>query len=174
MKKSKEILCAAYNLKLSPAEQLSADDAVQNLSEYVKTREADNCRSQIFETHSKNIIGLERLMLEASGFDFRNRYPQKLLLKLAKFYDVDRETVGKTSYNMSLDLYRTFAPLKQTTPTMAIACLELSGRVLESRNEDLEIGKDYKRWRTTRAEVMGTRSSNKTVRLEVMLMLTIT
>ncbi|MCJ1365824.1 RNA polymerase II C-terminal domain kinase beta subunit [Acarospora aff. strigata] len=56
---------------------------------------------------------------------------------------------------MSLDLYRTFAPLKQTTPTMAIACVELSGRVLESRIEDLEVGKGYKNWRTTRAEVMG-------------------
>jgi len=94
-------------------------------------------------------------MLEASGFDFRNRYPQKLLLKLAKMFEVDRETVGKTAYNMSLDLYRTFAPLKQTTPTMAIACLELSGRVLESHIEDLEVGKGYKKWKTTRAEVMG-------------------
>ncbi len=110
---------------------------------------------QIFETHSKAIIGLERLMLEASGFDFRNRHPQKLLLKIAKYYGVGRESVGKTAYNMSLDLYRTFAPLKQTTPTMAIACLELSGRVLESRIEDLETGKAYKKWRTTRAEVMG-------------------
>ena len=111
--------------------------------------------SQMFETNSKAIIGLERLMLEASGFDFRNRHPQKLLLKIAKLHDVDRETVGKTAYNMSLDLYRTFAPLKQTTPTMAIACLELSGRVLDSHVEDLEVGRGYKRWRTTRAEVMG-------------------
>ncbi len=94
-------------------------------------------------------------MLEASGFDFRNRHPQKLLLKIAKHYDVGRETVGKTAYNMSLDLYRTFAPLKQTTATMAMACLELSGRVLESRIEDLETGKAYKKWKTTRAEVMG-------------------
>lgn len=29
LKKSKEILCAAYNLKLPPAEQLTPDDAVQ-------------------------------------------------------------------------------------------------------------------------------------------------
>lgn len=28
LKKSKEILCAAYNLKLPPAEQLTPDDAV--------------------------------------------------------------------------------------------------------------------------------------------------
>ena len=112
-------------------------------------------REQMFEGPSKSIIGLERLMLESSGFDFRNRYPQKLLLKLAKYYNVDRETVGKTAYNMSLDLYRTFAPLKQTTPTMAIACVELSGRILEQRIDELEAGKGYKKWRTTRQEVMG-------------------
>ena len=51
-------------------------------------------------------------MLEASGFDFPNRFPQKFLIKLAKHYHVDRDRVGKTAYDMSLDLYRAFAPLK--------------------------------------------------------------
>lgn len=95
-------------------------------------------------------------MLEASGFDFRNRYPQRLVLKIAKHYHVDRDAVGKTAYNTCLDLYRTFAPLKQTTPTMAIACVELSGRICEQHVQDLETGKGYKKWRITRAEVMGT------------------
>lgn len=94
-------------------------------------------------------------MLEASGFDFRNGYPQKLVLKLAKFYHVDKDTVGKTAYNMSLDLYRTFAPIKQTTPTLAIACIELSGRIFAQNIHELETGKGYKKWRTTREEVMG-------------------
>lgn len=94
-------------------------------------------------------------MLEASGFDFRSRYPQKLVLKIAKYYHVDKETVGKTAYNMSLDLYRTFAPLKQTTPTLAIACVELSGRIFYQNIPELEAGKIYKKWRITRPEVMG-------------------
>ena len=94
-------------------------------------------------------------MLEASGFDFRNRYPQKPLLKIARYYHVDRETVGKTAYNMSLDLYRTFAPLKQTAPTMAIACVELSARIFEQHIDELEAGQGYKKWKTTRPEVMG-------------------
>ena len=94
-------------------------------------------------------------MLEASGFDFRNRYPQNLILKLAKHCHVDRDTVGKTAYYISLDLYRTFAPLKQTTATMAIACVELSGRICEQPISELEAGKGYKRWRTSRPEVMG-------------------
>lgn len=110
---------------------------------------------QLFENHSKTIIGLERLMLEASGFDFRNRYPQRLVLKVAKFYHVDKDTIGKTAYNMSLDLYRTFAPVKQTTATLALACVELSGRIFAQNIHELEAGKEYQKWRTTRPEVMG-------------------
>ena len=94
-------------------------------------------------------------MLEASGFDFRNRYPQNLVLKMAKHYRVDRDTVGKTAYNICLDVYRTFAPLKQTTATMAVSCVELSGRICEQPISDLETGKDYKRWKISRFEVMG-------------------
>lgn len=94
-------------------------------------------------------------MLEASGFDFRNRYPQNLVLKMAKHYHVDRDTVGKTAYNISLDLYRTFAPIKQTTATMAIACVELSGRICEQPVSELEAGKGYTKWRISRPEVMG-------------------
>ncbi|KAL9011829.1 MAG: hypothetical protein Q9173_003361 [Seirophora scorigena] len=137
LKKSRDILCAAHNLKLNASEQLTPDDP-------------------IFENHAKVIIGVERLMLEASGFDFRNRYPQRLLLKIAKIYGRGKDTVPKTAYNMSLDLYRTFAPLKQTTPTMAIACVELAGRVLEQPIMELEAGEDYEKWKTTRQEIMET------------------
>lgn len=94
-------------------------------------------------------------MLEASGFDFRNRYPQRLLLKITKIYGVDKDTVGKTAYNMSLDLYRTFAPLKQTTATMAIVCVQLAGRLLDSPVTELEAGKVYEKWKTTPQEIMG-------------------
>ena len=110
---------------------------------------------QIFEQPSKLIVGLERSMLEASGFDYRNREPQKLLIKICKYFHVDRETVGKTAYNISLDLYRTFAPLKQTTPTMAIACVELSARLFQQNIQELEAGKGFKKWKTSRQEVMG-------------------
>ncbi|KAL8913206.1 MAG: hypothetical protein Q9172_007341 [Xanthocarpia lactea] len=137
LKKSRDILCAAHNEKLAASEQVTPDDP-------------------IFENHAKTIIGIERLMLEASGFDFRNRYPQRLVLKLAKIYGADKATFGKTAYNMSLDLYRTFAPLKQTTPTMAVACVELAGRVLGKLVSELESGKDYKQWRIARQEVMET------------------
>ena len=94
-------------------------------------------------------------MLEASGFEFRNRYPQKLLLKLARHHSVDQSTVGKTAYNISLDLYRTFAPLRQTAATMAVSCVELAGRVCDQRVPILEAQGGYKELCITRAEVMG-------------------
>lgn len=99
-------------------------------------------------------------MLEASGFDFRNRHPQKLLIKLAKAYGVQKgSSLIKIAYCISLDLYRTFAPLKQSTPTMAFACLELSSRLLNEFDSFEVARKDYASWQTSREEIMGTPAS---------------
>lgn len=96
-------------------------------------------------------------MLEASGFDFRNRHPQELLIKIAKFYSFQRHSpVVKTAYSISLDLYRTFAPLKQQTATLAFACLELAGRLLGEEHADIWQGRDYEEWRIERGMVMET------------------
>lgn len=95
-------------------------------------------------------------MLEANGFDFRSRHPQNRLVKLAKSYGVQKDSeVASISYRISIDLYRTFAPIKQTTTTMAFASLELAGRLLDDRLEDVESGRDYEKWKTSREEVMG-------------------
>ncbi|KAL9103756.1 MAG: hypothetical protein Q9163_001215 [Psora crenata] len=155
LKKSKEILCAAHNLKAPPSERQTPDDPVlTSPATYQHPSLSD--QAQGFEQHSKAIIGLERLMLEASGFDFRNRYPQRLVLKIVKHYYAGHKSVGKTAYNMCSDLYRTFVPLKQTTPAMAMACVELAGRLCEQRHPDLEAGKGYEELKLTRAEVMET------------------
>jgi CTD kinase subunit beta len=113
---------------------------------------------QRFESHSKLIIGLERLMLESAGFDFRNRYPQKVMLKLARALKYDANTEAKTAWNVSIDLYRTFAPLKQSTPTVAIACLELAARLHGKDTAKLvDAGPiRYSKWATSRAEIMET------------------
>ncbi|KAE8150760.1 cyclin-like protein [Aspergillus avenaceus] len=138
LKKSREIVCAAYNLKLAPSEHISPDNSV-------------------FEVHARGIIGLERLMLEASGFDFRTRHPQKILVKLARHYGLTSQSrVSSVAYRIAQDLYRTFAPIKQTTSTMAFSCLELAGRLLEQRLEPVELGVDYEQWKTSREEVMET------------------
>jgi CTD kinase subunit beta len=97
-------------------------------------------------------------MLESAGFDFRNRYPQKLMVKLARALDFDRHNAAKTAWNLSIDLYRTFAPLKQSTPTLAIACVEFAARLHEmdtTRMVDAGIIR-YSKWAITRAEVMET------------------
>jgi CTD kinase subunit beta len=110
----------------------------------------------VFEAQSRGVIGLERLMLEASGFDFVTRHPQELLAKLIKFtYNIPPQSqVSHLAYLISMDLYRTFAPLKQTTMTLAFSCLELAQRLLD-QHEPLESGADYETFRTSRAEVMG-------------------
>jgi CTD kinase subunit beta len=97
-------------------------------------------------------------MLESAGFDFRNRYPQKLMVKLARALKFGANTEAKTLWNLSVDIYRTFAPLKQSTPTMAIACLELAARL---HGKDIAKFVDagpvrYSKWATSRAEVMET------------------
>ncbi|KKK12442.1 hypothetical protein P175DRAFT_0437162 [Aspergillus ochraceoroseus IBT 24754] len=138
LKKSREIVCAAYNLKLPQSEHISPDN-------------------QVFDSPAKGIIGLERLMLESSGFDFRTRHPQKTLVKLARKYGFTTQSeVSNVAYRISQDLYRTFAPIKQTTSTMAFSCLELAGRLLDRRIEAVELGLDYEQWKTTREEVMET------------------
>ncbi|KAI4808851.1 cyclin, partial [Aureobasidium sp. EXF-8845] len=143
LKKSREVLCAAWNLKLSSSEHLSPDDPV-------------------FEQPSKTVVGIERLMLESAGFDFRTRHPQELVVKLVRERGLPKEIVGRTAYNMSIDLYRTFAPLKQTSQTMAISCVELTARLLNLTtdfNMDTIVGPDgisLERWSTTRGEIMET------------------
>lgn len=118
--------------------------------------------NQRLEAQSKHVLGLERLMLESAGFDFRNRYPQKLMIKLARVLQFDPNNEAKMMWNLSLDMYRTFAPLKQTTPTMAIACVELAARLHEmdtSKIVDAGVCK-YSKWKTSRAEIMGTFGSS--------------
>lgn len=97
-------------------------------------------------------------MLEASSFDFRNRHPQQLVVKLAKHFGVERNShPAKTAYRIALDIYRTFAPLKQTTAALAFACLELAGRLLNQPISAIDSDNEYEQWRISRLVVMGKR-----------------
>ncbi|KAJ5092736.1 RNA polymerase II C-terminal domain kinase beta subunit [Penicillium angulare] len=115
----------------------------------------------MFEANARGIIGLERLMLESSGFDFRTRHPHKTLFKLARRHKLPKESLH-LAYRIALDVYRTYAPLKQGTPTLAFACLELSGRLLDQRIEALESEEGYAEWNTSREEVLGELSPHLT------------
>jgi len=96
-------------------------------------------------------------MLEASGFDFRSSHPQPLMIKLAKMYEFDKSSpIVRTAYSISLDLYRTFAPLKQTNATLAFSCLELAGRLHGTEHRAIWRGDDYPSFKIGRGEVMET------------------
>lgn len=84
---------------------------------------------QIFEQYAKFIVGLERHILETIGFDFRGQYPQKLLVKMIRSSLLSGEEARaflQVAYDMSIDLYKTFAPVKQSTFTIVLAILELT------------------------------------------------
>ena len=103
-------------------------------------------------------------MLEAASFDFRNRHPQMTIIKIGKHHKISHH-VMKTAWDISIDLHRTFAPLKQLKGTMAIACLELAARV---HQQDVSLvygdsGISYKTWSTSRAEIMGKSPSTETL-----------
>lgn len=149
LKKSRDILAMAYNLKAGALEQLGSDDA-------------------LFEAPSRVVIGLERLVLESGGFDFRSRYPHQLLVKLSRDLvhngaSIDEaQKVGRLAYTILTDLHRTFAPLKQTSATMSMAALELAARLLGATSDekisvrDAVHAFDLRRWSTTREEMMET------------------
>ncbi|KAK3628583.1 RNA polymerase II C-terminal domain kinase beta subunit [Elasticomyces elasticus] len=146
LKKSRDILVAAHNLKAGSYDALGSDDP-------------------LFEAPSRVVIGLERLMLESSAFDFRSKYPHKLLIKICKSLpdSEEKKQIGSIAWTVITDMHRTFAPLKQTTATMAVAGLEMAAHlqasasgtgseVVREQVKVLDIGK----WSTTREEVMET------------------
>lgn len=100
-------------------------------------------------------------MLESARFDFRSRHPQILVVKLVRDSGLPKGTLGRIAFDMCIDIYRTWAPLKQTAQTMAIACVELTARLL-NLTSDFDLtpivgpqGFDLEKWSTSRAEVMG-------------------
>lgn len=88
----------------------------------------------MFDAPGKIIIGLERLILETIGFDFRTRYPQKLLIKVVRAIfgkDEEGKKVLTTAYAMCIDMYKTFVPIKRTTFSMVMAVVELTALMTE-------------------------------------------
>ncbi|KAK4159819.1 CTD kinase subunit beta [Cladorrhinum sp. PSN259] len=126
IKKSRDILCTAHNLRM-PHDQRTTDDAR-------------------FNDPSRFTIGLERHILETIGFDFRVQYPQKLLIKMVRqlFPRSDPANQNEArkflriAYDMSIDLHKTFAPLKQTTFTLVLAIVELTARLTGTSIESIK------------------------------------
>ncbi|KAF3007347.1 hypothetical protein G7054_g2413 [Neopestalotiopsis clavispora] len=134
LKKSREILCAAYNLKM-PNDQRSPDD-------------------KLFDKTAMVIQTLERLTLEAIGFDFRCRYPQSYVIKLLKLvlpYEEARN-IYPVALDMSIDMYKTYMPLKNTNFGMAYALVELSSRLTGQHVDKLK-QIDYTRHKVPRMRI---------------------
>ncbi|OTB06465.1 hypothetical protein M426DRAFT_20917 [Hypoxylon sp. CI-4A] len=139
LKKSREVLCAHHNLK-NPDHQTTQDD-------------------KIFDQTSKVIIGIERLMIEAIDFDFRVRYPQKILAKLIKRVlgnTADISQFFPVAFEMCIDLYKTYAPLKHNSYTCAFVVAYLTAMITNRFTH--EFGRlDVRDWHTDEqctAEVM--------------------
>lgn len=147
LKKSKDILAAAYNLKQSSShEQVGADDPM-------------------FDLPSRAVVGVERLVLESGAFDFRSRSPHQTLVKISKSLPPsdDLRGLAQLAWTIMTDLHRTFAPLKQTSATLSLASLELAAqfKAAASGNNTCTVRDDLQalklnKWFTTREEVMET------------------
>lgn len=109
----------------------------------------------MFENPHKIIIGLERHILETIGFDFRVRYPQKVLVKMVRhMYDGDEaRDVVAMAYDMSVDMYKTFSPIKASTFTMVLACIELTV-MLKGLDPTQVRSLDLRRYHTTRESIV--------------------
>lgn len=112
---------------------------------------------QSFVRPSELIVGLERLILETIGFDFRVRYPQKVLAKTVRklLPPEDAKEFLAVAYDMSIDIYKSFAPIKQTTFTTVMAVVELTA-LLTRLHLDKIRSLDLHRWHTNRGCVMET------------------
>lgn len=141
LKKSREILAASYNLKAASAhDHLPSDDPM-------------------FEQQSRVVIGLERMVLEASTFDFRSRAPHHTLTKVAKTLGGVEgiKQVHDLAWTALTDIYRTLTPLKQTSVTLALSMLELAARLTNADQVLTALERyDLEKVNTTREETMET------------------
>ncbi|KAI1843869.1 hypothetical protein JX265_003765 [Neoarthrinium moseri] len=120
LKKSRELLCAAYNMRM-PNDIRTPDD-------------------KIFDKPSQNIIALERLVLEAIAFDFRVHYSQEAIVKLLKKILTQEEAdyIWDIAYDMSHDLYKTYMPIKVTKYGIGFAVVELASRLTGEHTEKVK------------------------------------
>lgn len=111
--------------------------------------------AQVFDSPHKIIIGLERHILETIGFDFRARYPQKVLVKMVRYLyhpDIARDVISM-AYEISIDMYKTFSPIKASTFTMVLAVVELTA-LLGDRDVEKMRSLDLDRYHTTRRSIL--------------------
>lgn len=109
----------------------------------------------MFESPHKIIIGLERHILETIGFDFRVRYPQKILVKMVRHLHPleDDKAFIAMAYDMSVDMYKTFSPIKASSFSMVLAITELTA-LLKGGDVDKIRALDLTKYHTTRPSIV--------------------
>lgn len=115
-KKLKDILIAGYNIKHPNGPNISFEN-------------------HTIEEQKKRIIGLERMILETSCFDFRRRHPQPYIIKFARHLKLSKE-IAKKAWDITIDSYKTYAPLKFPPHCIALMALVLASILLEQPFED--------------------------------------
>lgn len=73
--------------------------------------------------------------MDAIGFNMRVWHPFRLVVKFAKRCGYKKDPIIADAFDIVSDAYRTFAPLKHTHQSVAMACLEVSTMV-----NDIDIG----------------------------------
>ena len=156
-KKPRDVVSAAQRV-FYPAGETNLDSSVRppRFLSLMKDKDADH--RQFLDNATKQLHYYEKFHFEITSYDFRSRHPNKVLMNLCRQCGLEKESIGWTAWLLSLDLYRTYAPLKQTRQTMAFACLELALRLHDTNPAGIEsenLRLDYDSWHTQRAEVLG-------------------
>jgi len=92
---------------------------------------------QTLEEQRRKIIILERHVLETAAFDFRSQHPQPYIIKFTRFMKrkppkpaspdiVVSRDIARQAWQIALDGYKTFAPLKYPPHVLALAYIHLS------------------------------------------------
>ncbi|KTW30613.1 hypothetical protein T552_00329 [Pneumocystis carinii B80] len=115
-KKIKDILVAGYSVKHPNGPDISFE-------------------SHIIEEQKKRIIGLERMVLETSCFDFRRHHPQPYIIKFARHLKLSKE-IAQKAWDITIDSYKTFSPIKYPPHCIALMALVLASILLEQPFED--------------------------------------
>lgn len=119
-KKAKDILVVAHNHRNLQASDIDPE-------------------SPILEEQRRRILGLERMLLETQSFDFRQKHPQTSIIKFSRALSLS-EITTRQAWNISVDSYRTWAPLKVPPHAIAMACIILSCK-FDHKDIELELQK---------------------------------
>lgn len=159
LKKSREILAAGHSFKHggTNAEPINPDNSVSALDitpHYRKwnTRDANLIlHFQVLDDPARRTLFLERMILETSSFDFRNRHSQPFLVKFCTRLKLQKE-VARLAWDISVDCHRTLAPLKNVPHVQALAAICLAQK-LWGRGQIIEL--DYEEFDAQKGDVLG-------------------